>query len=143
VAVTLDGARCGTHPQAAAVDVCTRCGRFVCAACDELGPDEQAYCAPCLKVLAATPPPRLAQAACVCGVLGCAGFFAAVLTPAWWLVPTPLLGLAGLMLARTARARGGRGRWLQAAWGSSWASVVALVVTVVMAVLVFRGAGEP
>mgnify|MGYP007112210960 CR=1 FL=1 len=42
------GARCGQHPDAAAVALCARCGGYLCGACTEvLG--ETAYCAPCAE----------------------------------------------------------------------------------------------
>jgi hypothetical protein len=44
--VSLGGARCGTHPEIAAVDVCKRCGKFLCGECLELL-GEDAYCASC------------------------------------------------------------------------------------------------
>jgi hypothetical protein len=40
------GARCGLHAEVAAVDVCQRCGRFLCGDCVELAADE-VYCADC------------------------------------------------------------------------------------------------
>ena len=40
------GARCAVHAAVAAVDVCQRCGRFLCGDCVELV-DEDAYCADC------------------------------------------------------------------------------------------------
>jgi hypothetical protein len=40
------GARCATHASVAAVDLCQRCGRFLCGECVELV-GEDAYCADC------------------------------------------------------------------------------------------------
>lgn len=39
-------ARCALHSEAAAVDVCARCGRFVCGDCLELR-DDRPLCADC------------------------------------------------------------------------------------------------
>ncbi len=55
------GARCGSHPQVAAVDVCQRCGRFLCGECLELF-EEESYCQDCAAKLA-QPPSGLARAA--------------------------------------------------------------------------------
>ncbi|MBL8951268.1 MAG: hypothetical protein JNK82_10855 [Myxococcaceae bacterium] len=40
------GARCGSHAEVAAVDVCQRCGRFLCGDCIELV-REEVYCSSC------------------------------------------------------------------------------------------------
>jgi uncharacterized RDD family membrane protein YckC len=42
------GAPCPRHPQAPAIDLCTRCGSFVCATCRQIGPDQLIYCETCL-----------------------------------------------------------------------------------------------
>jgi hypothetical protein len=42
------GARCGVHVEVAAVDLCKRCGRFLCGDCVELA-GEDAFCADCAK----------------------------------------------------------------------------------------------
>ncbi len=44
------GARCAQHPETAAVDVCQRCGAFVCAECTEIR-DEDVYCTKCIPQL--------------------------------------------------------------------------------------------
>ena len=40
------GARCATHAEVAAVDVCQRCGKFLCGDCIELVSDDS-FCADC------------------------------------------------------------------------------------------------
>ncbi|WP_375756048.1 hypothetical protein [Corallococcus exercitus] len=47
-AAILAGARCGQHPDVAAVALCARCGGFLCGACTEVL-EETAYCAPCAE----------------------------------------------------------------------------------------------
>ncbi|NNB94872.1 hypothetical protein HJC10_11900 [Corallococcus exiguus] len=47
-AASLTGARCGQHPDAAAVALCARCGGYLCGACTEVL-KETAYCAPCAE----------------------------------------------------------------------------------------------
>ncbi|MER2560917.1 MAG: DUF4190 domain-containing protein [Myxococcaceae bacterium] len=62
------GATCPRHPAALAVDVCERCGRFVCGECDVLK-DEKTWCVECAAV------PRLPSARSTLAlVLGLAGF---------------------------------------------------------------------
>lgn len=47
------GALCGKHPQVTAVEVCTRCGSFLCGECVDYLDDTTAYCAPCLGLVSA------------------------------------------------------------------------------------------
>jgi hypothetical protein len=56
------GARCGLHADVAAVDVCKRCGRFLCGECVQLS-GEDAYCAECAARLKAGPASGLSKAA--------------------------------------------------------------------------------
>ncbi len=44
------GARCARHPSVA-VDVCARCGSFVCAMCAEISASDEVYCAECYPKL--------------------------------------------------------------------------------------------
>lgn len=53
--------RCGVHPETPAVDVCTRCGTFVCFTCVD-GLAGNVYCAPCVRKLTAPPPRERAPA---------------------------------------------------------------------------------
>lgn len=53
------GARCAKHTDAPAVDVCQRCGSFVCSGCIEIR-NEDVYCADCAKVLD-QPPSKLSR----------------------------------------------------------------------------------
>lgn len=43
--------RCAAHPDVAAVEICTRCGAFTCAACLEYSDTAmpQPYCAGCFR----------------------------------------------------------------------------------------------
>lgn len=65
------GGRCATHPEAAAVEVCSRCGGFTCAACLQLDEQEPhaATCAACHAREGATGPSGRAVAALVAGVV--------------------------------------------------------------------------
>jgi hypothetical protein len=60
------GARCGLHGDVAAVDLCKRCGRFLCGECVQLV-GEDAYCADCVGKLDG-PPSRLASATLFLGI---------------------------------------------------------------------------
>jgi hypothetical protein len=77
-------AACAVHPQASALDTCSRCGAYVCEACLELY-GEQPFCAACAaKVLR----PGVSTRAAVALGLGALG------------LGFPPVGLLGLWLAR-------------------------------------------
>jgi hypothetical protein len=56
------GARCGLHVEVAAVDLCKRCGRFLCGECVQLL-GEDAYCPECAERLKAGPASTLSKVA--------------------------------------------------------------------------------
>jgi hypothetical protein len=107
----LSGAACARHPAAPAVEVCTRCGAFACAACTDYVDAFTPVCAPCAALLARGRPSwrsRLGVWACALGLLG-------MLVGLWapgrlgllcWLAfgPTGLVGL-GLSLFELRRLR--------------------------------------
>jgi hypothetical protein len=66
------GARCGQHPDVAAVALCARCGGYLCGACTEVL-EATAYCAPCAerhrRALRPSQTVRLALGANVLGLL--------------------------------------------------------------------------
>ncbi|MCC6875025.1 MAG: DUF4190 domain-containing protein [Sandaracinaceae bacterium] len=66
-------ARCAVHPQVRAIEVCARCGSYICGDCMEIeGVD--AYCRDCFeKVSTKAPHGGRATAAIVCGILGING----------------------------------------------------------------------
>lgn len=57
------GARCATHVEVAAVDVCQRCGRFLCGECIDIVGDDP-YCAECAPRMN-VPASKLAKAALI------------------------------------------------------------------------------
>lgn len=64
------GARCGQHPDVAAVALCARCGGYLCGACTEVL-EEAAYCAPCAeRRWRDTRPSRAVRVALGANVLG-------------------------------------------------------------------------
>lgn len=67
------GAHCGKHPAVAAVELCARCGTFLCGDCVEYVRDEIAACsdcAPLLRGVKATVRARLAPIFSSVGVVG-------------------------------------------------------------------------
>lgn len=62
------GATCPRHPGVLAVDVCERCGRFVCGDCEVLR-DERTWCAECAAV-----PHEASSRATLALVFGLGGF---------------------------------------------------------------------
>ncbi len=100
--MTLAGARCGQHPGGAAVELCVRCGSFLCGACVDYVDDEPC-CARCVPLLRPPPPTWRARVA--------------ALTSG---VALPLL-VAGFLV----RGRAGLGLWLASALLATPATVVA------------------
>ncbi|MGE6757123.1 hypothetical protein ACQKGO_03835 [Corallococcus interemptor] len=77
------GARCGQHPEAAAVALCARCGGYLCGACTEVL-EETAYCEPCAeRHLRNTRPSRAVRWALLANVLGGLFLFAPVVRLSW------------------------------------------------------------
>ncbi len=81
------GATCGAHAGVVAVDLCPRCGRFLCGECVELV-GEQAFCASCASVVTARPS-----------------------RPARWSVGFSLVGLVGMGLGLFTQGRAGLLVW--------------------------------
>ncbi|MHA7627591.1 hypothetical protein [Corallococcus sp. M7] len=64
------GARCGQHPDVAAVALCARCGGYLCGACTEVL-EETAYCEPCAeRRIQDTRPSRAVRLALLANVAG-------------------------------------------------------------------------
>ncbi|AFE03497.1 hypothetical protein COCOR_00448 [Corallococcus coralloides DSM 2259] len=77
------GARCGQHPDAAAVALCARCGGYLCGACTEVV-GETAYCAPCAeRRIQDTRPSRAVRLALLANVLGFLFLGAPVVQLSW------------------------------------------------------------
>ena len=68
------GARCATHPSTGAVEVCGRCGSYLCADCMELEGFDGVYCAPCfVKVSPRAPASGRAPGALVMALVAFSG----------------------------------------------------------------------
>jgi hypothetical protein len=136
------GACCGLHVEAAAVDLCKRCGRFLCGECVQLV-DEYAYCAECVGKLDG-PPSRLANAALYLGLIAlllmAAGFVfgpALLLAAAWSVAALVTSGIEILRIKRnTSSVRG-----FLHAFGGLVAGVIVSLVTFyfIMVFLASRG----
>ena len=106
------GAVCARHPEVAAVDVCGRCGAFVCADCVEYLRDATPACEPCARLLDGARPTRRAWAGLALSALGLGGLalgFAWIAWLPWFWAPAVPLGLAGFVTSirehRALRAR--------------------------------------
>lgn len=141
-------ARCGTHPEVGAVDVCTRCGRFLCSECVDYW-NEQPVCASCLPLMDGGAATSRAKGAPVLAVLGAVGMVAGFFLRGRrglrvWAVAAPMVvvGLAlGVTELRMIRARqaGARGRpWALTAVLAGLVGVL-LLVGLLVGFLVFLG----
>ena len=102
------GARCGQHPDVAAVALCARCGTYVCGACTEVM-GETAYCAPCAerrrRAMRSSLTVQLALGANLLGLLFLVAHLARLTWPAherWVGTGGMLLELAGTLVAAVA-----------------------------------------
>lgn len=94
---------CARHPGVAAVDLCARCGAFVCGDCVEYQRDQVPTCLPCLALVREVPAPVRAKGSTALA----AGSFAALLAgflvkgrPGLWLWgAAAALGAVGLIWA--------------------------------------------
>ncbi len=146
----LVSARCAQHEKAAAVEVCIRCGTFLCSECLELFGDEP-YCLRCLELVTRTPESaRSVVAAALSGAAAWLGgvlflfgtlqlaasrgtFFFGVAVP--FLVP----GLFGFALGRSERERLLRGEVPPRS--AVYANAAVLLGTLDLALLVLALAG--
>jgi predicted metal-binding membrane protein len=115
--------RCGMHPDSSAVEVCQRCGVFLCQEC-ALSFEERSVCASCLSRYALKP--EVSVRARVSFLLGLAGLVLGFLPAAVGLV------LAHQELGRIQRGEsppGGR-TWANAGILLGWLDVTLLAVVV-------------
>jgi hypothetical protein len=78
-ASSLAGAHCGNHPAIAAVEICARCGTFLCGECVEYFREVTPACASCMPLLIGGPASTRARVSPILSTLGLAalvaGFF--------------------------------------------------------------------
>ncbi len=122
--MTEPGALCAVHPSAQAVQTCSRCGCFGCAACKSESPE---LCATCYR----RPADRLhasqrAKVAFALSVLALHGLVPLALVALW------LCAREAAAIAAHAAPRGGT-PWLT---GTRWVSLAALSVWAVIGVVV-------
>lgn len=111
-------ARCGSHPEVAAVQICQRCGRFLCEECLELKGDD-AFCAQCHGLVGRPQSTRSVVAAGLSGLSVLLGVYALIGAAAlllahvqgapFFVLPAFLPGAAGLSLGYQERGRLARG----------------------------------
>lgn len=133
---SLQGANCGNHKGVPAVEICSRCGTFLCGECVEYFHETTPACANCLPLIKGQPASLRAKLSPLLGLVALLGWLGGFFQPgraglAVWGVSFPI-GFAGLALAvqelrliRLAQT-GARGKW--------WARV-GLGLSVLFAVL--------
>ncbi len=75
----LAGASCGKHPGVAAVEICSRCGTFLCGECVEYFNEVTPACASCLPLLKGSPASVRARISPVLSSVGLFGLVAGFL----------------------------------------------------------------
>lgn len=137
----LAGAHCGAHPAVAAVEICSRCGTFLCGDCVEYFKDTTPCCAACLPLMRGGPiSPRVVVTPFI-GLAGLVTWLSGFLVPgragiALWVSSLPL-GFACLALSvmelRLVRAGQSSPRGKPLAWAGF---VVGVVYALLFALLV-------
>lgn len=97
------GARCGVHVEVPAVDLCKRCGRFLCGECVELA-GEYAFCADCAKRRDG-PPSILAKLALSAGAASLLLLFSGSASVLDVIVAPSAVVMASIELFRMSRGR--------------------------------------
>ena len=69
-ATSLAGAHCGAHPAIAAVEICSRCGTFLCGECVEYFREVTPACSNCMPLLIGGPASARARVSPVLSTLG-------------------------------------------------------------------------
>ena len=94
------GAHCGNHPAVSAVEICSRCGTFLCGECVEYFKETTPACSNCLPVLVGAPASARARVSPLLSTVGLAGLVAGFVVRgrpglAIW-VASFLLGFSGI-----------------------------------------------
>ena len=76
---SLSGAHCGNHPASAAVEICARCGTFLCGECVFYFKEETPACINCLPLLEGGPASTRARVSPLFSMLGLTGLVAGFL----------------------------------------------------------------
>ena len=69
-APSLAGAHCGNHPAVAAVEICSRCGTFLCGECVEYFREVTPACSNCMPLLIGGPASARARVSPILSTLG-------------------------------------------------------------------------
>ncbi len=132
----LVGARCARHAGTQAVDVCSRCGAFVCAACEELSPTDQVFCEACYPLVKPREPTARSYVAWV--LLGLAELLVAggvFWSPLFSMLGLPVGVAATVLVVLDARARVATPAWVKALvvfWWLANAALLAFFISLVM-----------
>lgn len=151
---SVSGAHCGAHPAVAAVEICSRCGTFLCGECVEYFQEVTPCCAACLPLMLGGPASVRSRVSPAVGFAALLCWLGGFLVPerggiALWVLSMPL-GFAGLALAvqelRLIRAgqSGRRGRpWalIGLAVGTCYALALSLLVLAYV-LFTYRQAGR-
>lgn len=137
------GARCANHAEQGAVDVCGRCGGFICADCLQLWREELVYCPACFERAGVDRASRRSTAALVLALGsalpvagGCLLGRALALGPVAGWAGAVGLSVSALVLGRLELVAIGRGDaplgGRRRAWVALWLAAVSLVGLVLM-----------
>ncbi|MFZ5445247.1 MAG: hypothetical protein ACOZQL_34975, partial [Myxococcota bacterium] len=72
-APSLVGATCGKHAGVAAVEICARCGTFLCGECVDYFREDTPVCEACLPLMLGTPASLRARVSPLLSALGLSG----------------------------------------------------------------------
>ena len=127
------GARCGLHGDVAAVDLCKRCGRFLCGDCVQLV-GEDAYCADCLGKLEKPASLMSRWAASLAATSWIAGLTGGMLREGSIILVGIALALSGFTLGFVELFRISRGR--ASPHGRVWAICALIIAAVPLGLIV-------
>ena len=144
------GARCANHTEQGAVDVCSRCGSFICADCVQIFREEIVYCVSCFERAGVDRASTRATVAMVLSMVsalpvavGCLLMSTFSMAPAVTWVVSAGVAVSALVLGRLELSaikrgdapQGGRGRAGVALWLGAMSVLGLLLVVAVPLVL--------
>ena len=152
---SLAGAHCGAHPAVSAVEICSRCGTFLCGECVEYFREVTPACANCLPLLRGAPASVRARISPVLSLAGLAGLVAGFLVRgrpglATWALSF-VVGFAGIAFGvqELRLIRDGQTVTRGRGWSRAWLVIGALfalgfgLLAASFLLFTFRGRGTP
>lgn len=126
---------CARHPGVTAVDICSRCGTFVCGDCVEYQGDDVPFCQSCAALVRAVPATMWSRSSLALAGFGLAtllaGFFVKGRPGLWLWAVSSVMAIIGVVLAglewRRLRNLGGVQRGLRWVRGALVLSVLSLI----------------